>query len=58
MSLSDSAVKWIIIENIATVVSAAFLVATIFYLSESFHAFWGLAILGNISSFNSSKDQS
>lgn len=47
--------KWGMIENCFTLIACAATIITIFYLSGSLHAFWGLLLLVNLNTIRTKK---
>lgn len=52
--MTDATIRWIILENIATVTSTAVLVLGLYAMSSSYHALWGLVLLLNLNTLTSS----
>ena len=51
----SNAIKWVILENVVTLILACGLSTAFYYFTNSGHSFWWLLLLLNMNSWNSKK---
>ena len=54
--MKTDTIKWVVIENIFTIIVTGATTVGLYYMSSSFYSLWALLLMLNISTVTTSKD--